>query len=74
MIDWSKTLSAGFDEVRISSHRSSEWVDFEIRVGKDVERVRFTLRSTEALRDLHYALGRYLHEIDLERIRRDREK
>lgn len=55
-----KTISPDFDRIDIITSGESEWLTIEMRVGNDVERVRMQLRSDEAVRDLHYALGRYL--------------
>ena len=63
-ITWSKTIGGDFDRIDVSSDRLSDWLEIEMRVGYDVSRVKMTLRSTEAVRDLHYALGRYLAERD----------
>ena len=61
---WSKTVGGDFDRIDLSANTDSEWLTIEMRVGHDVERVCMTLRSPEAVRDLHYALGRYLAEVD----------
>jgi hypothetical protein len=55
-----KSLGGDFDRIDVWSLPGSDWLEIEMRVGLDVERVRLTLRSEEAVRDLHYALGRYL--------------
>ena len=59
VIDWSKTICGDFDRIDLVSHKYN-YFQIEMRVGHDVERVRMQLRSEEAIRDLHYALGRYL--------------
>lgn len=53
-----------FDRIEVKSiGDSSEWVDIVMHVGNDVQTVTMTLRSDEAVRDLHYAIGRYLDSI-----------
>lgn len=59
-ISFDKVIGGDFDRVTINTSRSSDWMTIEMRVGWDVERVTMTLRSFEAISDLHYALGRYL--------------
>ena len=60
---WSKTIGGDFDRIDLSSGMNSDWLKIEMRIGFDVQRVSMTLRSDEAVRDLHYALGRYLANI-----------
>lgn len=64
MINWSKTIGGDFDRIDLAADSLDQWLTIEMRVGNDVERVRMTLRSTEAVRDLQYALGRYLDSVD----------
>jgi hypothetical protein len=64
VMQFNKTVGGDFDRIDISAGGSDEWLTIEMRVGWDVERVRMVLRSTEAVRDLHYALGRYLDTLD----------
>lgn len=52
-----------FDRIEIRSHGNNDWLDIIMHVGHDVETVKMTLRSDEAVRDLHYALGRYLAQL-----------
>jgi hypothetical protein len=64
---WTKTVGGDFDRIDLSSVRGSDWLKLEMRVGSDVERIVMELRSDEAVRDLHYALGRYLAHLDDQR-------
>ncbi len=64
MIEWEKSICGDFDRIDITAHRHDDWLRIEMRVGHDVERVHMQLRSTEAVRDLYYALGRYLDCLD----------
>lgn len=59
-----KTVGS-FDRIELSAsgRDGSEWLDLTIHVGLDAERISMTFRSDEAVRDLHYALGRYLESI-----------
>lgn len=60
-IAFSKTIGGNFDRIELSAlGGGSDWFEIEMHVGHDVETVRMTLRSYEAVRDLHYALGRYI--------------
>jgi hypothetical protein len=59
-IAFSKTICGDFDRIELSAMQGSDWFHIEMHVGHDVETVRMTLRSYEAVRDLHYALGRYI--------------
>lgn len=61
---FSKSVCPGFDQIDLQSLENSEWLTITMRVGGDVERVTITIRSDEAVRDLHYALGRYLAHIE----------
>jgi hypothetical protein len=72
-ISFNKSLCGDFDRIDLSSLRDSDWLTIEMRVGYDVERVRMELRSTEAIRDLHYGLGRYLELLDEDRQQRLRQ-
>lgn len=63
---WSKSVGGDFDRIDLSaSGGESDWFHVEMRVGHDVRRIRITLRSDEAVRDLHYALGRYIAHMEL---------
>lgn len=64
MTQFGKTIGGDFDRIDISGGGSDEWLTIEMRMGLDVKRVQLVLRSTEAVRDLHYALGRYLDTLD----------
>jgi hypothetical protein len=70
MISFHKAVGGDFDRIDISSNAGSDWVTLEMRVGHDVERIRMTLRDTEAVYDLHYALGRYLTRLEEHKARR----
>lgn len=59
-----KSVGGDFDRIDIESYSDDDWLRITMRVGHDVERVAITLRSTEAVRDLHYALGRYLEHME----------
>lgn len=63
-----KSIGGDFDRIDLDAggHDGSDWLHLVMRVGSDVERVQMTLRSDEAVRDLHYALGRYLAHIETE--------
>ena len=63
---WKKTVGGDFDRIDLTNVAGSDWLTLEMRVGNDVERVRMTLRGDEAVRDLHYALGRYIAALDAE--------
>ncbi len=60
-----KSIGGDFDRIDLSAigGDGSEWLDITMRVGFDVERVTITLRSDEAVRDLHYALSRYIAQL-----------
>lgn len=62
---FSKTIG-DFDRIVLSASGAaeSEWLNIEMHVGFDAEVIRMTLRSDEAVADLHYALGRYLAHIN----------
>jgi hypothetical protein len=54
-----------FDRIEVeAAGGGSDWLDIVMHVGHDVSTVRITLRSEEAVRDLHYTLGRYLAELE----------
>lgn len=59
-----KTMGS-FDRIELNheAHPGSEWLDITMHVGLDAKRITMTLRSDEAVRDLHYALSRYLDHI-----------
>jgi len=61
LIDWSKTICGNFDRIDITANHYDDWLHIKMDVGGGVH---MTLRSTEAVRDLHYALGRYLDCLD----------
>lgn len=61
---FTKSVGGDFDRIDLSSTNDGHWLTIEMRVGYDVERIRMELRSDEAVRDLHYALGRYLAHLD----------
>ncbi|MEN3145702.1 hypothetical protein ABCW43_00145 [Neorhizobium sp. IRAMC:178] len=61
MTSWSKTIGGDFDRIVLTGQDGQ--LTLEMRVGYDVERVQVSLRSEEAVRDLHFALGRYLAHI-----------
>jgi len=63
MRDFKKSICGDFDRIDIEASQKSEWLTLTMRVGNDVDRVMMTIRSTEAVRDLHYAIGRYLETI-----------
>jgi hypothetical protein len=64
MAAWAKTIGGDFDRIELSAHDCLGWLNIEMHVGHDADRVCMVIRSTEAVRDLHYALGRYLAEVD----------
>lgn len=70
MISFHKAVGGDFDRIDVSSNAGSDWLTLEMRVGHDVERVMMTLRSTEAVYDLHYALGRYLTKVEEHKAKR----
>jgi len=70
MISFHKAVGGDFDRIDISSNAGSDHLTLEMRVGNDVERIRMTLRDTEAVYDLHYALGRYLTRLEEHKARR----
>jgi hypothetical protein len=63
---WSKSVGGDFDRIDLSTNggHPNSWLEIEMRVGNDVERRSITLRSDEAVRDLHYALGRYIAHME----------
>jgi hypothetical protein len=71
-LNFQKTIGGDFDRIDLTSARGSDWLTLEMRVGHDVERVRMELRGPEAVRDLYYALGRYIAHLDrAEQLKRD---
>jgi hypothetical protein len=62
MVAWTKTIGGDFDRIELTAQDG--WLSLEMRVGFDIERIKVTLRNEEAVRDLHFALGRYLAQID----------
>lgn len=58
--DFRKSIGGDFDRIDLEAYSGTDWLNITMRVGYDVDRVTITLRSHEAIRDLHYALGRYL--------------
>lgn len=53
-----------FDRIEVNaSGDSSEWVHLIMHVGNGAETVTMTFRSDEAVRDLHYVIGRYLNQL-----------
>lgn len=61
-----KAIGGDFDRIDIgtSGGHADSWLVIEMRVGNDVERRSITLRTDEAVRDLHYALGRYIAHME----------
>lgn len=59
-----KTIGGDFDRIDLDCAGGFDWLTMEMRVGHDAERIRMILRSDEAVRDLHYALGRYIASLD----------
>lgn len=53
-----------FDRLTVTSLEGSDWLSIDRVVGFTPEHETVTLRSTEAVRDLYYALGRYLTLVD----------
>jgi hypothetical protein len=64
---FTKSIGGDFDRIDLSAISGSDWLTLEMRVGYDAERIRMTLRGDEAVRDLHYALGRYIAGLDDQR-------
>lgn len=58
-----------FDRVELNAQgfAGNDWLAITMHVGNDVDQVTITLRSDEAVRDLHYALGSYLAHISPEK-------
>ncbi len=54
-----------FDRIELKAMGvpGNDWLNIVMHVGHDVHEVQMTLRSDEAVHDLHYALGRYLEHI-----------
>lgn len=67
MAQFRKSFGGDFDRVDVTSSHDSDWVNIEMRVGYNVSATKIQLRSTDAVRDLHYALGCYLAKVDKER-------
>ncbi len=63
-LDFKKTISPDFDRIDVSTRFGSEAMDIQMQVGNTSERVKITIRSEESIRDLHYALSRYLILLD----------
>lgn len=53
-----------FDRIELKAGGYDDWLTLTMKVGANVEEVSMTFRSDEAVRDLHYAVGRYLAHID----------
>lgn len=55
-----------FDRITVDAlgEPGSEWLTITMRVGYTNTDITMQLRSTEAVRDLHYALGRYLDHLE----------
>lgn len=58
-----KTVCGDFDQIRIKGDQDSDWLTLTMRVGYTDQEVRMVLRSEEAVRNLHYGLGRYLAKL-----------
>jgi hypothetical protein len=68
-IDFGKQLGGDFDRIDLKASHASDWLNITMHVGHDVQRITMTLRSEEAVRDLHHGLTRYLELLDRERAR-----
>lgn len=63
---FSKTIGGDFDRIDLSAlgDPGNEWLKLTMHVGRyGDETVVLTLRGDEAVRDLHYALGRYIAQL-----------
>lgn len=58
-MSFQKSLCSGHID-SIDVYENGGWLHITQHVGRDVDSVRMILRSEEAIRDLHYALSRYL--------------
>ena len=66
-VNFQKTIGPDFRRVEVSASDRSEWLNITMtfnNINEESEKVRMTFLTTEDVRDLHYALTRYLQKLD----------
>lgn len=67
MIDFHRyalTDAVDFDRLELRAYRDSHWLTLEMKIGCTENRAKIVIRNHEQVRDLHYALGRYIALMD----------
>lgn len=68
-MQFEKTVCGDFDQITIKGSQNMDWMSLTMKVGYTDHLVTMTLRSEEAVRDLHYGLTRYLAKCDEVKLR-----
>lgn len=53
-----------FDRIELTGSDDSDWLTLVMHVGYSEDKVAIIIRGDEAVRDFHYALGRYVTLLD----------
>lgn len=63
-INFHKIISPDFDRIDVQASSNTDWLTITMDVGLGVGHAEIIIRNHESVRDLHYALGRYIELLE----------